>query len=94
MPLTSAAKLDKHPSLSLPYKSTALQEMEQHVQEALHREQASLWRMKNLLVPFRGDETWTPCGMMEAEYDMSLLRTRENTPVTGTPVRPVDSLHP
>ncbi|KAI9727533.1 MAG: hypothetical protein M1828_006475 [Chrysothrix sp. TS-e1954] len=86
MPLASAADLDKHPALSQPYKSTALQEMEHHVQETLHREQTSLWRMKNLLVHFRGDETWIPCGMMETENDASLLQTQDSMPAVMSQV--------
>lgn len=73
-PLTSAAELPAHPSLSAPYYSKALTEMVRSAQESLHREKATLWRMKRLLTQLRGDDTWVPCGAMHTTYDDWLLR--------------------
>ena len=39
----------------------------------LQREKASLWRMKQLLTKFRGDETWVPCGRLQTEDDITLF---------------------
>ncbi|TKA37462.1 hypothetical protein B0A49_12113, partial [Cryomyces minteri] len=72
-PLESAAELPDHPSLSVAYKSKAITEMAQNACEMVHRENASLWRMKQLFTKFRGDETWTPCGMFETEHDLALF---------------------
>ncbi|KAK4993889.1 hypothetical protein LTR66_005304 [Elasticomyces elasticus] len=59
-PLTSAGELSEHPSLSYPYISTHLVKMVESAQEMVAREKQSLWRMKQLLRKFRGDETWAP----------------------------------
>jgi len=69
MPLTSATDLPNHPSLSVPYKSKVLEEMVQDAREMVQREQESLWRMKQLLVEFRGDESWIPCSSFLTEND-------------------------
>lgn len=74
MPLTSAADLDKHPSLSVPYRSRTLNEMVQRAQEMVHREHATLWRLKGLAAQFRGDEPWAPCGIFETDHDPLVLR--------------------
>lgn len=99
MPLTSAAALDKHPSLSAHYTSKILEEMVQNAQDLVHREQASLYRMNQLLVQFRGDNTWAPCGTFEVEEDATLLRDmRRNmlTPASANPesVAPVAASAP
>lgn len=39
----------------------------------VQREKASLWRMKQLLTKFRGDETWVPCGNFQTKDDISLF---------------------
>ncbi|EON61429.1 hypothetical protein W97_00644 [Coniosporium apollinis CBS 100218] len=73
-PLTSAADLPTHPSLSTPYYSKSLTEMVEGARLTLQREKANLWRMKHLLTRFRGDHTWTPCGIFATDYDQVLLR--------------------
>ncbi|KAJ9668569.1 hypothetical protein H2201_001211 [Coniosporium apollinis] len=73
-PLTSAADLPTHPSLSTPYYSKSLTEMVEGARLTLQREKANLWRMKHLLTRFRGDHTWTPCGVFATDYDQVLLR--------------------
>ncbi|KAK5087501.1 hypothetical protein LTR16_008022, partial [Cryomyces antarcticus] len=47
--------------------------MAQNACDMVHRENASLWRMKQLFTKFRGDETWTPCGMFETGHDLALF---------------------
>ncbi|KAI9864916.1 MAG: hypothetical protein M1813_002687 [Trichoglossum hirsutum] len=72
-PLTSAADLPNHPSLSFPYLSNTLPELAKQASDMVHREKASLWKAKQLLVQFRGDEDWAPCGMMESDSDITLF---------------------
>ncbi|KAI9881023.1 MAG: hypothetical protein M1830_008905 [Pleopsidium flavum] len=72
-PLTSAAELPSHPSLSIPYVSQTLSEMTQQACGMVRREKASLWKMKQLLTMFRGDEIWAPCGHLQTENDITLF---------------------
>ena len=72
-PLTSAAQLAHHPSLSIPFTATALTDMAENARESLHRERQILWGMKKLLLTFRGDDPWVPVGKMEAPHDLLLL---------------------
>ncbi|EME39455.1 hypothetical protein DOTSEDRAFT_138511 [Dothistroma septosporum NZE10] len=72
-PLTAAAELPAHPSLSIPYKSKALTQMADEAFEMLRRERASLWKAKRLLQRFRGDADWVPCTTFETENDDMLL---------------------
>lgn len=73
MPLTSAAGLKHHPSLSAPYNSRAIEQMIRNVQDMLYREQEALWKLKLLASEIRGDQTWMPCGMFETENDVYTL---------------------
>lgn len=61
--------------MSIPYKSNALPEMVASAEEMLHREQKTLWRMKNLLTNLRGDSSWVPAGAVQNKYDEWLLNT-------------------
>ena len=70
MPLTSAADLDKHPSLSVPYTNQVLEQMVQNVQDMVQREQAALWRMKNVQTQFCGDGEFAPAGAFHADQKM------------------------
>ncbi|KAH0545012.1 hypothetical protein FGG08_000938 [Glutinoglossum americanum] len=72
-PLTSAADLPNHPSLSFPFLSKTLPELAKQASDMVHREKASLWKAKQLLMKFRGDEDWAPCGMMETDNDIALF---------------------
>ncbi|KAI9674552.1 MAG: hypothetical protein M1817_001890 [Caeruleum heppii] len=72
-PLTSAAELPNHPTLSLPYLTETLTDMAQQAEDMVHKEKTALWRMKHLLTDFRGDESWIPCGILESEQDASLF---------------------
>lgn len=73
MPLTSAANLNKHPSLAVAYTNKALEEMIKNAREMMEREQAALYKVKRLMVEFRGDDTWMPCGSLQTEHDSVLL---------------------
>ncbi|KAI9766084.1 MAG: hypothetical protein M1840_006791 [Geoglossum simile] len=72
-PLTSVADLPNHPSLSFPYLSNTLPELAKQASDMVHREKASLWKAKQLLMKFRGDESWAPCGVMESDNDIALF---------------------
>ncbi|KAM3415015.1 hypothetical protein BST61_g10152 [Cercospora zeina] len=72
-PLTSAAELADHPSLSVPYKSKGLTQMAEEACAMLRRERARLWKAKRLLQRFRGDADWVPSQTFEAESDHALL---------------------
>ncbi|KAI9758138.1 MAG: hypothetical protein M4579_003170 [Chaenotheca gracillima] len=74
-PLTSAAELPNHPSLSLPYYSKTLTEMAQYAGDVTQKEKAALWRTKQLLTKFSGDHTFAPCGMLESESDATMFES-------------------
>lgn len=74
-PLTSAADLPNHPSMSFPYKSSTLSDMVQHASEMLHRERKTLWNAKQLLTNLRGDATWIPCGALNTDVDDVIFNT-------------------
>lgn len=101
-PLTSPAELDKHPTLSLPYKSKILDEMVQSTQEMVFREQDTLWRVKPLLSQFLGDAPYAPDGNFETDqdallfrdFDGDLLRTQSGTVIGGSGALPLSVAHP
>lgn len=75
-PLTSAADLPNHPSLSIHYTSTTLSDMVQQACEMVHRERKTLWSFKHLLTKLRGDDTWIPCGALDdIEVDLTIFGT-------------------
>lgn len=77
-PLTSAAELPEHPSLSAAYTSSALTQMAREAAGMVRREKATLWKAKRLLERFRGDGGWMACGRFEtAECEGLLLREGE-----------------
>ena len=43
----------------------------------VQRETAALWRMKQLLTKFRGDEIWAPCGHLQTDNDVTLFGPME-----------------
>ncbi|KAL9634997.1 MAG: hypothetical protein Q9164_003739 [Protoblastenia rupestris] len=75
MPLTSAAALPDHPSMSFPYLSAPLGDMAQHACEIVQRERKTLCNAKRMLTKLRGDQTWIPCGMVETKYDNQIFDT-------------------
>ena len=72
-PLTSAAELPTHPSMSLVYADPGLPEMIRNAEQTLHKEQRLLWTLKELFTKFRGDAEWAPVGDMHTDYDDLLL---------------------
>lgn len=47
--------------------------MAQNSRDSLHRERQILWSVKQLLLRFRGDDSWMPVGKMETDHDILLL---------------------
>ncbi|KAL9048687.1 MAG: hypothetical protein Q9162_007597 [Coniocarpon cinnabarinum] len=76
MPLTAAADLDKHPALAVPYTSQILEQVVQNVQDMAQREQAGLWRLKNIQTEFCGDDSHAPVSDFEAEEKMEEFEER------------------
>lgn len=74
-PLTSAADLPTHPSLSIPYTSKTLTNMTDQACSMLHRERKALYAVKNLLTKLRGDESYIPCGALGSEIDSTIFDT-------------------
>lgn len=85
-PLTSAAELKTHPTLSLPYTSKALDEIIQSAQDMIQREQKALWRIKQLFNGFRGDSSWMPVGVFETSNDFALLAPETATASTPSSI--------
>ena len=76
-PLTAASELPEHPSLRVPYKSTALTQMASEAQEMLRKEEMLLWKAKRLLRRLRGDPDWVPGEAFETETDEVMLLPNE-----------------
>ena len=74
-PLTSAAALPNHPSLSVPYTSKTLSNMTDQACSMLHRERKALYAVKNLLTKFRGDDSYLTCGALNSEADTAIFNT-------------------
>jgi hypothetical protein len=53
-------------------------------EDALHREQRILWKMKALFTEFRGDAVWAPVGMFHTEFDDVLLGTHRMSASSAT----------
>ncbi|KAF2145472.1 uncharacterized protein K452DRAFT_283823 [Aplosporella prunicola CBS 121167] len=74
-PLTSAADLHTHPSMSIPYYSTHLTELAINARDSLQREEKNLWRAKGIMKKLLGDDNWFPVGMLETDWDRQVLET-------------------
>lgn len=72
-PLTAASDLPDHPTLSKPFTSKTLTELTRQAGDMVHKEKASLWRIKHLLTKLSGDHTWIPCEIVETEQDIALF---------------------
>ena len=86
MPLTAAADLPTHPSLSIPYKSDVLPGMVQQACEMVHKERRTLWEIKHLLTKFRGCDTWIPCELFLSDNDTAIFgdqSTKEKAPLSA-----------
>lgn len=84
-PLTSAADLPNHPSMSIPYTSKHLTQLTADAGAISRKEQAALWRAKNLLTKLQGDDTWVPCGLMETSLDRFILGSHQPNGVASAP---------
>nr|POE71429.1 hypothetical protein CFP56_62524 [Quercus suber] len=82
-PLTSAADLPEHPSLSQAYTSKALSQMAEEAAEMVRREKATLWKAKRLLERFRGDGMWMACERFTTDQDALLLQDEDEGPDTA-----------
>lgn len=74
-PLTSAADLPVHPSLSVPFTSSILSNMLQDACETVRRERNTIRVAKQLLTKLRGDETWIPGSALGADIDDVIFDT-------------------
>ncbi|KAL8971617.1 MAG: hypothetical protein Q9183_000963 [Haloplaca sp. 2 TL-2023] len=74
-PLTSAADLPNHPSLSVPYASSIITDMTQQACEMLQRERNIIRGAKQLLTKLRGDDTWIPCSSLNSDLDDTIFDT-------------------
>lgn len=72
-PLSAAADLPNHPTLSIPFTSKTLTELTRQAGEMVQKEKASLWRIKHLLTRLSGDSTWIPCETVETDNDFALF---------------------
>ncbi|KAL8942738.1 MAG: hypothetical protein Q9216_001486 [Gyalolechia sp. 2 TL-2023] len=74
-PLTSAADLPTHPSLSTPYRSSILSNMTQETCEMVQRERNTIRGAKQLLTKLRGDEIWIPGSALDSDVDDVIFDT-------------------
>lgn len=62
--------------MSHAYKSKALRNMTQAIEDKLRQERALLWRAKTLYREFLGDCSWMPCGTVETSEDRWIFEPR------------------
>ncbi|KAL9029802.1 MAG: hypothetical protein Q9196_002002 [Gyalolechia fulgens] len=74
-PLTCAADLPTHPSLSVPYRSSILSNMTRETCEMVQRERNTVRGAKQLLTKLRGDQPWIPCSALESDVDDMIFDT-------------------
>lgn len=73
-PLTAVTDLPAHPTLSRPFKSTALQELTNQACDLMHKENIALWKVRPLLTRLSGDHTWVTPDMMLGTNDQEMFR--------------------
>jgi hypothetical protein len=73
-PLTAVTDLPAHPTLSRPFKSTALKELTNQACDLMHKENLALWKVRPLLTRLSGDHTWVPPDMMLGTSDQEMFR--------------------
>ena len=78
MPLTAAGNLDKHPALSVPFTNQVLEHMVHNMQEMVQREQAALWRIKNIQTQFCGDEPFAVASRFQGDESMVDFEDRQD----------------
>ncbi len=64
----------------MPYTSQALPALIEQAAHLLREERACLAHMKQLLTKFLGDETWIPCGALEAPDDIDIFAPPQPEP--------------
>lgn len=74
-PLTSVTDLPNHPTLSRPFKSTALNELATQARDLMHKENTALWKVRPLLTRLSGDLTWVTPEMMLGPNDQELFKS-------------------
>ncbi|KAL8782488.1 MAG: hypothetical protein Q9213_005327 [Squamulea squamosa] len=74
-PLTSAAGLPTHPSLSDPYMAPILDNMTQEACVMLQHERNTIRGAKQILTKLRGDDVWIPCGSLDSDVDDMIFDT-------------------
>ncbi|KAL8771195.1 MAG: hypothetical protein Q9209_003366 [Squamulea sp. 1 TL-2023] len=74
-PLTSAAGLPTHPSLSVPYVVPVLDNMTQEACVMLQHERNTIRGAKQILTKLRGDDVWIPCGSLDSDVDDTIFDT-------------------
>ena len=72
--------------MARPYTSQTLTELSLQARDIMHKENESMWRVKNMLTQLCGDHPWAPTGIMEGENDIELFTNRVLWPnaETGT----------
>lgn len=73
-PLTAVTDLPAHPTLSRPFKSTALKELTNQACDLMHKENVALWKVRPLLTRLSGDHTWVTPEMMLGAEDQEMFR--------------------
>ncbi|KAK7710158.1 hypothetical protein SLS63_013021 [Diaporthe eres] len=66
--------LPAHPTLSRPFKSTALKELTNQACDLMHKENVALWKVRPLLTRLSGDHTWVTPEMMLGADDQEMFR--------------------
>ncbi|KAI1424039.1 RXT2-like protein [Xylaria sp. FL1777] len=72
-PLTAVTDLPTHQTLSRPYTSKTLTELTKQSCSIMHKENAALWKIKNLQTKLVGDHNWVPCELMVGPNDIELF---------------------
>jgi len=83
-PLTAVTDLPAHSTLSRPYTSKTLTELTTQGCNIMHKENAALWKIKQLQTRLIGDHTWVPCEAMLGENDIDLFRAEYSEASTET----------
>lgn len=78
-PLTAVTDLPAHPTLSRPFKSTALKELTNQACDLMHKENVALWKVRPLLTRLSGDHTWVTPEMMIGANDQDMFRNSFGT---------------
>ncbi|KAF2460786.1 RXT2-like protein [Lineolata rhizophorae] len=72
-PLNHPSELSTHPTMSVPYYSSALPDLIRQANMNVRKGKEMLYDAKRLFMQFNGDPVWVPCGEMQTEYDDAIL---------------------